>query len=233
MSKITIISGDQTGVERAALDAALDKNFDIEGWCTKGRLSEDDVLPSKYTLKELDTASYLERHKANLKLAEEKTLILMISGLKIDEKTLPSVKKEESKTIFLEKDFKQNKVHINPLIKWIKDEEIKKLFISGPTESNINGVTIYDIAYNFLFHQLFNEPEASDCYVKLNDWYNIFKFAGSERESKNDILIRNEFEAADEITSNPSNLQIHAGAIYTSRLLSKALHLENLPGKFF
>ncbi|CAG8795027.1 28226_t:CDS:1, partial [Dentiscutata erythropus] len=154
MSKITVISGDQTGVERAALDAAIDKKFDIDGWCMKGRVSEDDILPKRYKLKELNNNSYHERNEANLKLAE-KTLILMISSIKIDNKTLPIVKEEESKTIFLEENFEQNKAQINPLIKWIEDKKIKKLFISGPTESNINGVTIYEIAYKFLYH-LFN-----------------------------------------------------------------------------
>ncbi|CAG8752185.1 24822_t:CDS:2, partial [Dentiscutata erythropus] len=60
-----------------------------------------------------------------------------------------------------------------------------------------------------------------DCYVKLNDWYNAFKFACSERESENDILIRNGFEAANKLISNnlPVNLSLNPDAIYTSRLL--------------
>ncbi|RIB07287.1 molybdenum cofactor carrier [Gigaspora rosea] len=154
MPKIIVISGDQTGVERAALDAAIDKNFEIEGFCTEGRLAEDDVLSERYNkLEELNTKSYLKRHEKNLQLGD-KTLIIMISNLKIDDKTLPIVKEEESKTIYLDKNFEQNKTQINPLIKWIKNKEIKKLFISGPTESYNNNVNIYNITYNFLFHLL-------------------------------------------------------------------------------
>ena len=43
-----IISGGQTGVDRAALDAALETGIECGGFCPKGRRSEDGIIPEKY-----------------------------------------------------------------------------------------------------------------------------------------------------------------------------------------
>lgn len=56
-----IISGGQTGVDRAALDAALESGFPCGGWCPKGRTAEDGPLPSEYPLKETPEADYSQR----------------------------------------------------------------------------------------------------------------------------------------------------------------------------
>jgi hypothetical protein len=47
-----IISGGQTGVDRAALDAALELNIPCGGWCPKGRRAEDGPTPDRYPLNE-------------------------------------------------------------------------------------------------------------------------------------------------------------------------------------
>jgi hypothetical protein len=53
-----IISGGQTGVDRAALDAALALGIDVGGWCPKGRRALDGSIPSRYPLKETPGVSY-------------------------------------------------------------------------------------------------------------------------------------------------------------------------------
>ncbi len=58
---ITINSGGQAGVDRAALDFALENNIKCGGWCPFGRLAEDGIIPQKYPLKETQTADYKER----------------------------------------------------------------------------------------------------------------------------------------------------------------------------
>lgn len=47
-----IISGGQTGVDRAALDAALKHGIECGGWCPPGRLDELGRIPDRYPLKE-------------------------------------------------------------------------------------------------------------------------------------------------------------------------------------
>ncbi|MCK5695232.1 MAG: putative molybdenum carrier protein [Desulfobacula sp.] len=61
-----IISGGQTGADRAALDVAI--KFDIEhgGWIPKGRKTEKGPLPMKYRLFEMNTSDYRARTRQNI-----------------------------------------------------------------------------------------------------------------------------------------------------------------------
>ena len=62
---VKIISGGQTGVDRAALDAALKHGIDGGGWCPTGRLDEFGRIPDRYPLKELEQGSFAERTLQN------------------------------------------------------------------------------------------------------------------------------------------------------------------------
>ena len=70
-----IISGGQTGVDRAALDAAIMLNITIGGFCPKGRRAEDGIIPDKYNLYETKNIKYSERTKQNIQHSQG-TLIL-------------------------------------------------------------------------------------------------------------------------------------------------------------
>ena len=56
-----IISGGQTGVDRAALDVALAFNIPCGGWCPKGRKAEDGVIAAQYPLTETPSPDYSQR----------------------------------------------------------------------------------------------------------------------------------------------------------------------------
>jgi Circularly permutated YpsA SLOG family len=66
-ARLTIVSGGQTGADRAALDWALAHGVNCGGWCPKGRLAEDGPIDLKYPLKETPSESYSERTEWNVR----------------------------------------------------------------------------------------------------------------------------------------------------------------------
>jgi hypothetical protein len=70
-----IISGGQTGADRAALDVALKFDIPHGGWIPKGRKAEDGPLPEQYQLQEMPTASYPKRTEQNV-IDSDGTLII-------------------------------------------------------------------------------------------------------------------------------------------------------------
>ncbi len=71
-----IISGGQTGVDRAALDVALKHKISCGGWCPRGRWAENGPIPKKYPLQETTSVNTEERTKMNVKNSDG-TLILI------------------------------------------------------------------------------------------------------------------------------------------------------------
>jgi hypothetical protein len=72
---VKIISGGQTGVDRAALDVALKHRIDCGGWCPAGRFDELGRIPDRYPLKELEQGGFTERTLQNVKDSEGTVII--------------------------------------------------------------------------------------------------------------------------------------------------------------
>ena len=70
-----IISGGQTGADRAALDWAIANNIQQGGWCPAGRRAEDGVIPNLYCLHETPQRDYRQRTKWNVRDSDA-TLII-------------------------------------------------------------------------------------------------------------------------------------------------------------
>jgi Circularly permutated YpsA SLOG family len=64
---LKIISGGQTGVDRAALDVALRHGLECGGWCPAGRLDEFGKIPDRYPVQELQGGDFTERTLQNVK----------------------------------------------------------------------------------------------------------------------------------------------------------------------
>ena len=73
-----IISGGQTGADRAALDWAIYSEIDHGGWCPKGRIAEDGTINIKYQLLETPSTNYSERTEWNVRDSDG-TVIMSIN----------------------------------------------------------------------------------------------------------------------------------------------------------
>lgn len=77
-----IVSGGQTGADRAALDFAIQHSIPYSGWVPKGRKAEDGAVPESYRLQEMPTSDYSQRTEKNV-LDSNGTLIIshgMLTG---------------------------------------------------------------------------------------------------------------------------------------------------------
>ena len=70
-----LVSGGQTGVDRAALDVALELGIACGGWCPKGRRAEDGAVPNRYPLTETPSGEYAQRTTWNVRDSDG-TLVL-------------------------------------------------------------------------------------------------------------------------------------------------------------
>lgn len=143
-----IISGGQTGADRAGLDVAIDLGISHGGWIPKGRKTEDGTLPDKYQLQEMPTASYPKRTEQNV-IDSDGTLILshgkLTGGSAL---TMKLAKKHERPWLhinFLKANGFRAAEDIN---KWIMRNGIKVLNVAGSRASK--DPLIYDATYKAL-----------------------------------------------------------------------------------
>jgi hypothetical protein len=78
-SDFTIVSGGQTGADRAALDFAIRLGIPHDGWCPRGRLAEDGPLDACYHLRETPTSKYDQRTRWNVRDSDA-TLVVTIQA---------------------------------------------------------------------------------------------------------------------------------------------------------
>lgn len=72
-----LVSGGQTGADRAALDFAIEHNIPHGGWCPKGRRAEDGPIDARYLLTETPTANYLQRTEWNVRDSDGTVIFTM------------------------------------------------------------------------------------------------------------------------------------------------------------
>lgn len=76
-----IVSGGQTGVDRAALDWAIRAGVPHGGWCPRGRLAEDGVIAPHYHLTETRTDEYAERTEWNVRDSDATVIISLHASI--------------------------------------------------------------------------------------------------------------------------------------------------------
>lgn len=139
-----IISGGQTGVDRAALDVAIELAIDHGGWCPRGRSAEDGPIDARYQLTEMTVSSYPARTRQNV-TDSDATLILyrppMGTGTSLTLRVCRSVGRPHL-VVHLES------IDRDEIQSWLDRVRPRILNVAGPRESQNQGV--YDQARRLL-----------------------------------------------------------------------------------
>ena len=145
-----IVSGGQTGVDRGAIEAALENGFPYGGLIPKGRLAEDGIVPLKFDrMKEAPRKDYLFRTEWNVTHSDATLIIARYN-------TAPSVCRESltggtlKTELFCRSQCKSTLIvytaNIEKVVCWLKGvasnlgHDVLMLNVAGPRESKARGI---------------------------------------------------------------------------------------------
>lgn len=132
-----IVSGGQTGVDRAALDCAITLAIPHGGWCPAGRRAEDGTIPEHYRLVETDAPDYAARTRKNVEDSDA-TLVLNRNRLEGGTAaTLDFARHCNRPAMVVDLD---NPPAPNEIRNWLVTNRIKQCNVAGPRESKCPGI---------------------------------------------------------------------------------------------
>ena len=147
-----IVSGGQTGVDRAALDVAIELEIEHGGWCPRGRISEDGRIPSRYQLQETEASEYSVRTQRNV-IDSDGTLILYQVRLQRGSLLTNRLAKSHGKPLMRVR--LDQPCDLEAIQRWLCEENIQSLNVAGPRESSYPGI---GIAAANLLRRILTEP---------------------------------------------------------------------------
>jgi hypothetical protein len=135
LDRITLVSGGQTGIDRATLDFCLDHGISCGGWCPEGRRAEDGTIHLKYPLKELPGATYDDRTAENVRCSDA-TVIIYYSEMRGGTlKSLEFARKEDKPLLTLDLSDLDSKVAAYYLRQFMEQHEPETINFSGPRKT--------------------------------------------------------------------------------------------------
>jgi len=135
-----IVSGGQTGVDRAALEFSCRAGLPHGGWCPKGRLAEDGRIPDAFDLVETRSADPAERTERNV-IDSDATLIVardpkLSGGTAL---TLALAGRHRRPVLVVAEDASLEDAAAR-VRGWLDDHEVATLNVAGPRESQAPGL---------------------------------------------------------------------------------------------
>lgn len=145
---IKVISGGQTGVDQAALDAAIASEVNHGGWLPAGRITEAGPLSTRYNLVEMKTKSYSKRTRKNV-MESDATLIISRGQLSGGSALTAAIASELRKPcLHLDLQVYDNTKAVTVVKSWLQDYSTDVLNVAGPRASS--DTSIYRDAYDIL-----------------------------------------------------------------------------------
>jgi hypothetical protein len=130
-----IVSGGQTGVDRAALDAALAVGFPCGGRCPSDRAAEDGVISEEYPLVPVACGGYRQRTLKNVQDSDGTAILFnqsLTGGTKL---TRDLCIREKKPFIVLDAVQISTERATSAVLRFIEENEIEILNVGGPRAS--------------------------------------------------------------------------------------------------
>jgi hypothetical protein len=146
-----IISGCQTGVDRAAIDVAMEIGLDYGGSVPRGRKAEDGTIDKKYDkLTELETDRYESRTEKNVTDADATLIFTVGCPIGGTALTIEYAKKHGKQYLLIDLKNKPDNEVIELIQTWLSDNQPEILNVAGPRESSAPGIyeRVFFILYN-------------------------------------------------------------------------------------
>ncbi len=148
-SVFRIVSGGQTGADRAALDWAIGHGLPHGGWCPKGRLAEDGAIDRRYALQETRTTDYLDRTRQNV-IDSDATLILNLGELNGGSRATQRFAEDLGKPcllVQLDAAAQADEAEVDRVRAWLAAGRVAVLNVAGPRESKRPGIYHQTLAF--------------------------------------------------------------------------------------
>ena len=147
-----LVSGGQTGVDRAALDVALEQGIPCGGWCPQGRAAEDGPIDQRYPLRETPSADYAQRTEWNVRDSDATLILTRGAPTGGTAQTIDVAARLGKPCLTLDLD---PQPHASAVQAWASAYHVTVLNVAGPRESKCPG--IYAQAAHFL-RSVFSSP---------------------------------------------------------------------------
>ena len=134
---LTLVSGGQTGVDRAALDVALERGMPCGGWCPAGRAAEDGPVDPRYPLRETPSADPAQRTEWNVRDSDGTLLLATAAASPGTELTVECARRLGRPLYRWHLEAPPNPGHFR---RWLHVCSIRTLNVAGPRESESPGI---------------------------------------------------------------------------------------------
>jgi len=138
-----IISGGQTGADRAALDFAIARGIPHGGWCPRGRLAEDGALPARYHLSETPDSDYAQRTEWNVRDSDATVIFSIAPNLAGGSQQTADLAQRYAKRCLHLSRARDGRSSAAKLRQFLATHDIKTLNVAGPRQSQAPDVAAF------------------------------------------------------------------------------------------